>query len=109
VRVEFKSKAVVHFDQQKAALASASFLNNCSVYTVAANALAVCELVYTHLFLGSTYKRNWIGCAFKSSATIAQLPPLFLFIRRGSPGKRRIVDLLWANIPTFEGLEHSPL
>ena len=48
VRVEFKSKAVVHFDHHKAAFASASLADNGAVYTVAINALTVFDVVYAH-------------------------------------------------------------
>jgi hypothetical protein len=48
VRVEFKSKAVVHFDQHKAPLASASLADNGAVHTVTNNALTVFYVVYAH-------------------------------------------------------------
>jgi hypothetical protein len=51
VRVEFKSKAVVHFDQYKAAFASASVANYGPIDTVAINALTVFDFFYAHWLL----------------------------------------------------------
>jgi hypothetical protein len=50
VRVEFKSKAVVHFDQHKAAIANASVADNGAAHTIAINALTVFDVVHTHPF-----------------------------------------------------------
>ena len=47
-RVEFKSKAVVHFDQHKAPIASPSLADNSAIHTVAINALTVCDVIYPH-------------------------------------------------------------
>ena len=48
MRVEFKSKAVVHLDQHKAPIASASLADNGSVHTVAINALTVFDVVHAY-------------------------------------------------------------
>jgi hypothetical protein len=48
LRVEFKSKAVVHLDQHKAPIASASLADNGSVHTVAINALTVFDVVHAY-------------------------------------------------------------
>jgi hypothetical protein len=53
VHIEFKSKAVVHFDQHKAPLGSASLADNSAIHTVAIYALTVIDVVYTHLFFRS--------------------------------------------------------
>jgi hypothetical protein len=46
VRAEFKSKAVVHFDQHKVPIANTSFANNGAVHIVAFDALTVFNVVY---------------------------------------------------------------
>jgi hypothetical protein len=51
VRFEFKGKAVVHFDQDKALIASASLSDNGAVHTVAINALTVVDVVHAHSLL----------------------------------------------------------
>jgi hypothetical protein len=51
VRVEFKSKAVVHFDQHNTPAASASLADDGTVHTVTNNALTVFYVVYAHPFL----------------------------------------------------------
>jgi hypothetical protein len=48
LRVEFKSKAVVHFDQYEVPIANASFADNGSVHTVAIHPLTVFDIVYAH-------------------------------------------------------------
>jgi hypothetical protein len=48
VRAEFKSKAVVHFDQHKASFASASLADNDAIHTIAINALTVFDVVFAH-------------------------------------------------------------
>jgi hypothetical protein len=48
VRVEFKSKAVAHFDQHKAPVASASLADNGAIHTVTNNALTVFYVAYAH-------------------------------------------------------------
>ena len=53
VRFEFKSKAVVHFDQDKALIASASLSDNGAVHTLAINALTIFDLVHAHPALSS--------------------------------------------------------
>lgn len=58
VRIKFKSKAVVHFDQHKAALRSASLADNCTIHTVAIDALTVFDVVYTHPLLAPTSMRR---------------------------------------------------
>jgi hypothetical protein len=56
LRVEFKSKAIVHFDQHKAPTASASLADNGAVHTVAINALT--DVVRTHPPLAPSFKGN---------------------------------------------------
>jgi hypothetical protein len=48
VRVEFKSKAVAHFDQYNAPVASASLADNGAIHTVTNNALTVFYVAYAH-------------------------------------------------------------
>jgi hypothetical protein len=48
VRVEFKSKTVVHFDQHKASFASASLADNGAVHTIAINALTLFDVVFAN-------------------------------------------------------------
>jgi hypothetical protein len=57
VRVEFKSKAVVHFGQHKAPIASASLADNGAVHTVAINALTVFDVVHAHPLLRAS---DWL-------------------------------------------------
>ena len=49
MRVEFKSKAILHFDQDKPPFACASLAYNGAVHTVAINALTVADVIYVHL------------------------------------------------------------
>ena len=56
MRVEFKSKTVVHFDQYKAAFASALVANYGPVDTVAINALTVFDFFYAHPLF-------WLHCS----------------------------------------------
>ena len=51
VRVEFKSKAVIHFHQRKAPIARASLADNGAIHTVAINALTVFDVVHAHPLL----------------------------------------------------------
>jgi hypothetical protein len=63
VRVEFKSKVVVHFDQHKALIASASLADNGAVHTVAINALTVFDVVHVHpLFAPDARASDWLRC-----------------------------------------------
>jgi hypothetical protein len=48
VRVEFKSKPVVHLDQYKAPIPSASLPDNGSVHAMAIDALTVIDVVRAH-------------------------------------------------------------
>ena len=48
MHVEFKSKTVVHLDQHKAPIASASLADNGSVDAVAINALTVFDVVHAY-------------------------------------------------------------
>ena len=60
MRVEFKSKAVVHFDQQNAPPASASLADNGAVHTVANNALTLFMSSILIRFFGSSARvSNW--------------------------------------------------
>ena len=61
VRVEFKSKAVVHFDQHKALIASASLADNGTVHTVAFNALTIFHVVHDHPILAPDIRTSdWL-------------------------------------------------
>jgi hypothetical protein len=61
VRVEFKSKAVVHFDQYKTPIASASLADDGAVHTVAINALTVFYVVNAHRLLAPVVRvSGWL-------------------------------------------------
>jgi hypothetical protein len=80
VRVEFKSEAVVHFDQHKAAFASASVDNYGSTDTVAINTLTVFDFFYAHpLFLAPL-----LGEASYTTKS-----------RVSNPTKSRVADRRW--------------
>jgi hypothetical protein len=48
VRVEFKGKAIVHFDHHKVPIACASVADNGTVHAIAINALTAFDVVHAH-------------------------------------------------------------
>ena len=49
MRVEFKSKAILHFDQDKPPFACASLAYNGAAYTVAINTFNFFDVAFAHL------------------------------------------------------------
>src|SRR6516164_11813199 len=61
-RFEFKSKAIVHFGQDKALIASASLADNGAMHTVAINTLTVFDVVHANQALSLRSRFRLGGC-----------------------------------------------